>query len=456
VSEGKPENGLVAVIGLARSGRAVAALLARRGHRVYASDAGDDAALRLAAGALRSHGVDVQLGGHDLARIAGARLAVVSPGVPPSATPVVAARNAGVPVLSEVAIALEDLRETRVIAVTGTNGKSTTTALVAHLLEATGRRAAPAGNIGRALSELALEASPPDWVALEVSSFQLHDTPRLEPVVGVLTNLSPDHLDRYPSVADYYADKQLLFAGASDRSRWVTNADDAAVQALAAEAAGSHWHFSLLRPADAWFDPDGGVLNLFGAPLCERRGLRLLGLHNVANALAAVLAVAVAEGQEPDATLRAQLREGLASFTGLPHRLETVGEYGGVVWVNDSKATNVGSAVVAIEAMDRPTVLLLGGRHKGESYGALAGPIREHVRRVIAFGEAAPLIARDLGAVEVEAEVTGSDFAQVIARARAAARSGDAVLLAPACSSYDMFRDYEERGAAFRSLAEET
>ena len=430
----------------------MAALLARQGRPVYASDAGDSAELRQAATSLRSEGVDVQLGGHDLARIARASLVVVSPGVAPGAAPLAAARSAGVPVVSEVKVALDALRSVRVIAVTGTNGKSTTTALIAHLLNATGRRARAAGNIGHALSEIALADDPPEWVALEMSSFQLHDTPGFAPSVGVLTNLAPDHLDRYASVAEYYADKQLMFSAAATESRWVTNADDAVVQRMVSGVPGAHYRFSLRGEADASFDTAGRMLGLFGRPLCARREIMLLGDHNVANALAAALAVAVAGADPRDGEVTKQIADGLRSFKGLPHRLEVVGEKDTVLWVNDSKATNVESARVAIEAMDRPTVLLMGGRHKGEPYVALADPVRRHVRHVIAFGEAARTIASDLGSAGIPVEHVSEGLAGVVARAAAVARPGDAVLLAPACSSFDMFRDYEERGAQFRAL----
>ncbi len=204
-------QGEIAVVGLGASGRAASELLLRDNLRVYASDASSSDAAQRAAAALGRLGATVQTGGHDLARIARAAVVVASPGVPPDAPPLVRARSAGVPVVSEIEVGLRYLAATtRYIAITGTNGKTTTTAMVGHLLRALGLTAVDAGNIGTPLTEIALAAAPPAWVALEVSSFQLHDTPSIAPAVGVLTNLSPDHLDRYPSVAAYYADKALL------------------------------------------------------------------------------------------------------------------------------------------------------------------------------------------------------------------------------------------------------
>ncbi|HVZ48516.1 MAG TPA: UDP-N-acetylmuramoyl-L-alanine--D-glutamate ligase, partial [Gemmatimonadaceae bacterium] len=306
------------------------------------------------------------------------------------------------------------------------------------------------------LGELALQPRPPAWVALEVSSFQLHDTASLAPVVGVLTNLSPDHLDRYASLDDYYADKDRLFANATPASVWVLNADDVEVMRRTARVKGLHRHFSVSGlDVDAMLDDAHGAIRLLGEPLMPLDALPLIGRHNVANALAAALAVVSADPAFATAPARDAIRQGLRSFQALPNRLEVVADAHGVVWINDSKATNVASARVAIDGMTRPTVVLLGGRHKGESYASLAGSLARHARLVIAYGEAGEQIAADLAAAgrDVAVERLGSSFEEVIARARAAARPGDAVLLSPACSSFDMFRNYEERGAAFRRLA---
>jgi len=457
VFRGRPA-GEVAVVGLGKSGRSAAELLVRDGHRVYASDAGDGDGARAAAATLAALGVDAETGGHDLPRVARAALVVASPGVPPEAPPLAAARAAGVPVVGEVEIGLHYLPALRYVAVTGTNGKTTVTAAIGHLLRALGRDAVDAGNIGTPLSELALRDRPPAWAALELSSFQLHDTPSVNPTVGVVTNLSPDHLDRYASLDDYYGDKARLFANAHAGSRWVLNGDDAEVLTLHHRAgldalAGDTFRFSLHdHSAPAHLDRARGALVLDGSVLLPRTDLPLLGDHNVANALAAALAVWAADALHRTADARRVMANALRTFHALAHRMEPVGTFEGVEWINDSKATNVGSTLVAVQGMTRPYVLLLGGRHKGESYVALAGPVAARARAVLAYGEAAAIIERDLGGL-VPVQRLGSDFADVVARARAIARPGDAVLLSPACSSYDMFRNYEERGAAFRRLA---
>jgi UDP-N-acetylmuramoylalanine--D-glutamate ligase len=448
-------RGEISVIGLARSGQAVAELLSRAGAEVYASDAHAGHAVLRATLALEPLGVDVEHGGHDLVRIARSVLVVASPGVPPDAPPMRAARDAGIPIVGEMEIALQFLPGQRYIAVTGTNGKTTTTALVHRLLEGLGYRTVAAGNIGTPLSVIALQDTAPEWIALEASSFQLHDTPSIAPAVGVLTNLSANHLDRYDSVDAYFADKRELFRNASDRSIWVTNAEDETVQQMVAGVTGKQLRFTTASgAADGYYDRASDRLVVLGEPLIARDELVLLGDHNVANALAASLAVMSADPLHMEPASRAKIADALRRFRALEHRIEPAGRYGEVDWINDSKSTNVASTLVALRGMRRPTVLLLGGRHKGEPYTALADELKRTVKLVIAYGEAGPTIVEDLRNT-VPVELLGSSFEDVLARAWDASTTGDAVLLSPACSSYDMFDNYEERGRVFKQLAAE-
>jgi UDP-N-acetylmuramoylalanine--D-glutamate ligase len=445
-------QGEIAVVGLARSGRSAAQLLARAGSEVYASDSGRSPELEATALELHHDQIDVELGRHDLERIARAALVVASPGVPPTAPPFMAARNAGVEIVSEIEIGLRFLPRLTYIAVTGTNGKTTTTALIAHLLEALGKRSAAAGNIGTPLTELAMRQIPPDWVALEVSSFQLHDTPSIKPNVGLLTNLSSNHLDRYDSVEEYFGDKALLFRNATPASHWVTNADDPEVQTMTEHLAGMQCRFSVRGKSDAYFDRASGQLVVLGHPLVHRDQLPLLGDHNVANALAASLSVMIADREHRSDRALNTIGTALKSFNALEHRIETAGTFAGVTWINDSKSTNVASTLVAMKGMSKPTVLLLGGKHKGEPYTDLIPELQRTSRMVIAYGEAAPLIEADLASA-VPVTKLGSSFEEVIATARRIAQPGDVVLLSPACSSYDMFDNYEQRGRVFKQMA---
>ncbi|WP_396205881.1 UDP-N-acetylmuramoyl-L-alanine--D-glutamate ligase [Gemmatimonas sp.] len=453
-------TGEFAVIGLGRSGVAAARLLRKAGVSVYASDAGTSDSMRTAAAALEREGASVDVGMHNLERIAHAAAVVVSPGVPPTAPSLRTARDAGIPIVSEVEVALRLTPALRYIAITGTNGKTTTTAMVGHLLRALGLDAVDVGNIGTPVSEIALHEPAPTWAALEISSFQLHDTPGILPDVGVLTTLSPDHLDRYEGVAEYYADKKRMFVNATLPSRWVTTADNMDVHELIRGVPGQWYHFSTKRTdVDAWFDRASGQLVVMGAPLMARDDLALAGDHNVANALCALLCVMVADDAHRTPEARATLATALRTFRALAHRLEPVSNRGGITWLNDSKATNVASTQVAIAGMTTPTVVLLGGRHKGEPYTALAAELRRTARAVVAYGEAGPLVHADLapllGAdVPVHLVPAGTPFEGVLRVARDQARTGDAILLSPACSSYDMFRNYEERGREFARLAE--
>jgi UDP-N-acetylmuramoylalanine--D-glutamate ligase len=395
----------------------------------------------------------VQQGGHDLARIARSALVVASPGIPPEAAPLRAARDAGVPIVGELEVGLHFLPHQRYVAITGTNGKTTTTAITHRLLEGLGYDAVAAGNIGTPLSEIALSAHQPSWIALETSSFQLHDTPSIAPSVGVLTNLSANHLDRYDGVEGYFGDKAQLFRNANERSVWVSNADDDEVQRMVRDVRGHHLRFTLgAGAADGYYDRARDQLVVLGEPLLARRELVLLGDHTGATAWAAALAVMGAEEDHRTPQARARVAEALRRFRALEHRIEPAGSYGGVEWINDSKSTNVASTLVALRGMQRPTVLLLGGRHKGEPYTALTDELKRTVKLVLAYGEAGPIVAGDLNGV-VQLERVGGSFADVVTRARAAARPGDAVLLSPACSSYDMFDNYEQRGREFKRLA---
>lgn len=450
-----PRGGEIAVLGLGRSGLAATELLRRGGANVYVSDSSQGEEIKAAAEKAHSWGAGAEAGRHDLERIGRSALVVASPGISPQSASIAEALERGIPIVSEIEIALRALGKTPYIAVTGTNGKSTTTALIAHLLRSAGKDAVEAGNIGTPLSMVALRAKRPDWISLEMSSFQLHDTPAIAPAVGVLTNLTPDHLDRYPTADAYYADKALLFRNALSASRWVVNGDDDAVMRMTESVAGQRYRFSVNGEADAFVSgkATGEQLEVLGADIMPAADVPTLGRHNLANTLAALLAVISASEEFQSEWARRKFGASVREFGGLPHRLEQVAAKGGVIWINDSKATNVASTTVALRSMKRPTVLLMGGLHKGEPYTPLIPEIRRVVRKVIAYGESASIIAGDLKSA-VDVERRGDDFEDVILSARKIAKSGDVVLLSPACSSYDMFRDFEERGSRFREIVE--
>jgi len=438
-------DGEAAVIGLGRSGTAAARLLVSHGLRVYASDSAQTDAIESAAVELAEAGVTVDVGLHDLDRIRRASVVIVSPGVPPSAPPVSAARYAQREILAELDLGVVMLPKTRLIVITGTNGKTTTTALVGHILREAGINAVTAGNIGVPITGVAAERVPPEWIAVEASSFQLHDSPHLKATIGVLTNLSPDHLDRYESTQSYYADKKNLFANATSESVWMLNADDEAVLGLAEGVPGKRLYWSLVKSADAWYDRSDTSIVLHGDPLIARSELSLLGDHNVSNTMAAALS-AHAVGIP-----RQAIADAVRSFSPLRHRLEPIRDVGGVLWINDSKATNQSSTLVALTAMERCYVLIAGGRPKGGGYAAFGRALHK-CRAVVAYGEAATAITGAIG--ESVPAYRVSRFDDAVERARVLAHPGDAVLLSPACASFDQFGNYEERGERFRSLVE--
>ena len=448
------EGESVAVIGLGVSGVAAARLALAKGADVYVSDSRTTAASSTRAADLRSAGADVELGGHDLDRIARARIVVVSPGIPPDAPVLRALEERGVACISEPELAVR-FYAGQLIAVTGTNGKTTTTLLVAHLLEGAGVHVAAGGNVGGGLapaaSDLALLDDPPDWYVLEMSSFQLGRVRTFQPDIGVVTNLSPDHLDYYGDVESYYADKATLFRNASHDSRWVLPAGDARVNEMAAAAAGERYRFGWHRTREsvAWVEDDSMWLAV-DEPAQRLLGLAdfpLLGPHNVENALAAATTARLAGASSKD------IASGLSKARPLPHRMRPVREHDEVLWVNDSKATNVAAALSALRSVERPVVLLLGGKDKGEAFAPLAAELPRRARCVLAYGEAEARIAAELGG-GVPVERLGADLAAVVSRASEVAEAGDMVLLSPACSSFDMFGSYEERGRAFESLVE--
>ena len=421
------------VVGLGRSGRAAALLLARRGWEVIAVDS--DA---VSAPELGGSGVDVRAPWE--APVPGVDLVVKSPGVPGDVAPVVAARAAGVPVWSEIELAARELPNP-LIGITGTNGKTTTTELTAHLLRAGGLAAAACGNQGTPLAGLVGASDPGAWLVVECSSFQLEDVERFRPRAAALLNLAPDHLDRHGNLEGYRDAKLRLFAAQEP--------GDLAILPPGLEATGA-------APARRTYDgPRGPDAVAWGEGGLHVDGLGrvtgwdevpLRGRHNRENAMAAA-ALAAHAGLDARA-----LAAGLASFSPVPHRLEPVGSAGGVAFVNDSKATNPDAAIAALDAYPRGVHLIAGGRAKGTPFDALAEAARAAVVRAYLVGEAGPEIGRALDAAGVAHEEPGTVEAAVSAAAGRAA-AGETVLLSPGCASFDQFSGYQERGEAFRAAA---
>jgi UDP-N-acetylmuramoylalanine--D-glutamate ligase len=434
----------VTVVGAARSGVSAALLLVQRGARVTLSEVRSDIEPEVTQ-RLRDAGVNVELGDHRLATFTGASLIVVSPGISPDLEPIVAARDAGVSIIGEIELASRFLTG-RLVAITGTKGKSTTTTLTGEMFNADGLKALVGGNIGTPLSSQVAESTPDTFHIVEVSSFQLETTETFHPWIAVLLNLSSDHLDRHPSMKEYGEAKARIFANQTGADWAVVNADDPQTLLLAKAARAKKVQFSLDgRIDDGIVSRSGAICDVRGGqvtPLVPLASIRLLGRHLFADVLAATTVARIA-GVSRQAMIRA-----VESFTGLEHALEPVAIVHGVRFVNDSKATNVDAARNAIESFDHGLVVIMGGRYKSGDFAELREPLRSRNARVVAIGEATPLIEQALGdAVHIDPAATMSG---AVRRAFELAPQHGTVLLAPACASFDMFRDYAERGRVFK------
>ena len=451
-----PEIRRAAVFGLARSGRAAVAALLERGVEVVATDAKPADQL---PDLVARDGLTVVLGGHPESLLLGVDLVVVSPGIPLLLPVFDAARARALPVVSEVELASR-LVPGLVVGITGTNGKSTTTALAAALLAASGRAAVACGNFGTPWISYAskgavpADGSPRTWV-VELSSFQLEGIRRFAPDVAVHLNLTPDHLDRYRSLDDYGAAKARIFENQNDAQVAVLNADDPLVWRVKPRARRLEFSRRGARPLGAhplgtWLEGDAFVADVNGKgarAVAARSDLALPGAHNVENALAA-LAATLPLGVTPEAAV-----ETFRSFRGLPHRTALVRVRRGVSFYNDSKGTNVDATLKSLEGFPDGTVhVILGGKEKGDDFGRLRPLVARKARQVLLIGAAGPAIGRALGAVAGVEILPCGTLERAVEESAAAARPGDVVLLSPACASFDQFRNFEHRGEVFEQL----
>ncbi len=433
----------VVIVGLALSGVAAANRLQQMGARVFVTDTKGPRELAAAIGQL-APGIQVETGGHSEQTFADAALIVVSPGVPLAIRPLREARQRGAHVIGEVELGYQ-LCPGRYIAVTGTNGKSTTTALIGEMLRRAGQAAAVCGNIGTPLTALAAKDPAARTFVVEMSSFQLEGIERFRAHVAVLLNISPDHLDRYAGIEAYARAKARIFMNQTQEDFAVVNRDDPWCTVLTKELRARDVPISLLRKVD------GGVY-LAGDRLVSSIGDRaeelaavpemgIQGVHNIENAMAAA-AAALVFGCGLDA-VRSALRE----FRGLPHRMESVGQVRGVRFINDSKGTNIGAVIRSLQSLDKPIHLIAGGRSKGTGYHPLRELMVERVKTLVLIGEAASEMEADLhGTTEIRRADT---LEEAVATAYGRAGRGEFVLLSPGCASFDMFENFEERGRCF-------
>ncbi len=442
----------VLVVGLGKSGLAAALFLRRRGAQVTVSDIRSAEALANDIPELLEEGINVEAGGHGLLTFRRQDLIVVSPGVPLETPELVQVRHFGLPIIGELELAARFLKG-KTIAITGSNGKTTTTTLVGEILKAAGLHTLVAGNIGVPVISLVDDSTDDSWSVLEVSSFQLESTEQFHPRIAVILNITPDHLDRHGSFENYALAKERIFAAQAEDDFVVLNAENARAAAASSRSKARVYWFSLERPVPrgAWVDsghiyfrdakdaPVETVMLLSGIPL--------KGEHNVENVLAAVGASRLA-GAPPDV-----IRQAVEKFKAVEHRLEYVATISGVEFYNDSKATNVDATAKAVAAFPGGIHLILGGKDKGSDYTQLSDLLRARVRAIYTIGSAAEKIESHLrGVVSIHSCET---LDKAVNTAAAAAHPGEIVLLAPACSSFDQFENYEQRGRIFKELVHE-
>jgi UDP-N-acetylmuramoylalanine--D-glutamate ligase len=443
----------VLVVGLGKSGLAAALFLRRQGAQVTVSDIRSAEALAKDIPALLEEGINVEAGGHGLLTFRRQDLIVVSPGVPLDTPELAQVRSFGLPVIGELELAARFLKG-KILAITGSNGKTTTTTLVGEILKAAGLQTLVAGNIGVPVISLIEESTDESWSVLEVSSFQLETTQQFHPQIAVILNITPDHLDRHGTLENYAMAKERIFAAQDKDDLVVLNADNARAAAAAQRSPAKVYWFSLENPVSqgAWVE-EGQIVyrDSKDAPVetvMPLSGIPLKGQHNVENVLAAVCASRLAGAPADD------IRRAIEEFRAVEHRLEYVATINGVEFYNDSKATNVDATAKAIAAFSSGIHLILGGKDKNSDYTLLGDLLRARVKAVYTIGSAAAKIESHLrGVVPIHSCET---LDRAVTTAAAAAHPGEVVLLAPACSSFDQFESYEHRGRTFKELVHES
>lgn len=441
------KNKRVLVVGLGRSGAASALFLQEHGAKVTVSDSKSEAQLQSDVPALLDRGVSIETGRHGERTFRDQDLIVVSPGVPSDQPQLQHARTLGIPVIGEVELAFRYLQG-KVLAITGSNGKTTTTSLVGEILAKSGKKTLVGGNIGTPVISLAGKSSPDTMVVLEISSFQLETIEQFCPWIAAILNITPDHLDRHHTFQAYVDAKARIFENQKASDFAVLNADDPTCAGLKERIKSSLYWFSRKQPVEqgAYLKGDDIIFRQNGREtvILSRHDIHLKGAHNLENVLAAVC-MSMLAGCSPD-----QVRRGVSEFRAVEHRLELVSTIHGVAFYNDSKATNVDATVKALESFPGNIHIILGGKDKGSDYTVLKPLLRERAKKVYLIGAAAEKISSQIsGAAPL---VHSGTLDRAVKQAFEAAQSGDIVLLAPACASFDQFENYEQRGRVFKEL----
>jgi UDP-N-acetylmuramoylalanine--D-glutamate ligase len=431
----------ISIIGLGRSGEVAAKLAQRQGYSVFVSDYADNTELRIIASSLKKIGIDVELG-ENSDRILQSDEIVLSPGVPLDIPILEKAKMVNIPIIGEVEFAFS-LEKGRIVAVTGSNGKSTTATLIAKMFEDSGLKTFLAGNVGLPYSTIVKQTNTETVTVLEVSSFQLETMKNFNPYVAILLNLTPDHLDRYPTVEDYYNAKLEIFDMQRDSDYSVINFDLDFVKSRTEHIKSKKLYFSTKYHKIPGAFVSGGNIYRNNEKVIAVNNIGITGPHNLSNALAAVATTI------PFGVPVKFVAEALAKFEGLEHRLENFLEWNNILFVNDSKATNPDSLRFALLSFSRPIILIAGGYDKGMDFSGLREIFAEKVKSVVFTGETAEKLSRQLGNT-VPSQITIGDFKDAVQYAVSIAESGDIVMLSPGCASFDAFKNFEHRGKVFK------
>ena len=444
------EGRRVTVLGMARTGMAAARLLRHYGARVFVSELRPREAVAAQVESLQAAGIEYETGGHTSRALEEADFVILSPGIAPTTSIVREIGRRQLPLFAEIEVS-SWLCPATIVAITGSNGKSTTTALLTHILQEAGYKAVATGNIGSPFADDVLSLNQRDFAVVEVSSFQLEMVDTFRPKAAAILNITPDHLDRYDDFADYAQAKFRIADEQRQDDYLILNLDDPHLAHPKLEGSPEKLYFSTRQEVavGVWVRDDQLVFKIRdrSGTICPVAEIGIPGPHNLANSAAAA-ALALVLDIETGA-----VAQGLATFAGIPHRLETVTEVDGVRWVNDSKATNVDAVNFALQSVQAPVILIMGGRDKGGDFAALSQLVAAKVKLLLIIGEAADLIGSALG--DATQVIAAGELGKAMEMAQAQAKAGDTILLSPACASFDQFRDFEERGEVFKQTVRE-
>ena len=434
----------ITVIGLGNSGLNAAHLLKDAGAIVRVTEVADNPGVRKNAKVLHENSIRYELGGHTRNFIKGSELVVVSPGVENSSPAIMWADELGIPIIGEMELGYRFCKG-KIIAITGTNGKSTVTTLIGEILKYGGKDVVVCGNIGNSLCGEIGRINRETWVVLEVSSFQLERIADFKPAISIILNITDDHMDRYNKFIEYFDEKLKIFKNQDEKGTLLLNRDAKELGKLEKKSKSGVLYYSRLSRTNGAYLKGDKIISLCGEKeeeVCALEDIKLKGLHNIENVLVSVLAASLT------GVKYSYMKDAIVNFTGLRHRFETVGIVDGVEYVDDSKGTTVDSTLRALESCDRPVILIAGGKDKNSDYSVVRNIIKKKVKCLVLIGEAKDKIRAALGGVVETCEA--ADMRQAVELSRRLAHNNDLVLLSPMCSSFDMFKDYKERGEVFK------